>query len=126
MPRERKQRLSVKGVAAALRQCRGNVSAVARMYGVDRSTAHRYVHARPELLAVAQECRETMLDAAETVMENTILAGDVGACQWYLTRLGKNRGYTERHEHTGADGQPIRITTIRAIAPGAEPDPPDA
>lgn len=114
MPEERNRRLTAKTVASALRQCRGNVSAVARMFGVSRQATHKYINARPGLQAVAQECRETMLDMAETIVENAILAGDVNASQWYLTRLGKHRGYVERHEHSGQ----VVVQTVQGVDEG--------
>jgi hypothetical protein len=104
-------------LAPALRQCRGNLSAVARMAGVTRQAVHRYVHAHPALLEVLVECRDTMLDAAETVIEDAILSRDIGACHWYLARLGKSRGYVERQEHSGPEGGPITITSVEAVLP---------
>ena len=44
------------------------------------------------------------LDMAESQLHKQILGGNTSATIFYLKTKGKNRGYVERHEHTGIEG----------------------
>ena len=41
---------------------------------------------------------------AESQLHKQILKGNTSATIFYLKTKGKNRGYVERHEHTGIEG----------------------
>jgi hypothetical protein len=55
-------KLKEKLVAEKLRKYHGNLSAVARAFGVGRSSVSEFVSRRPNLVAVRDECTETLLD----------------------------------------------------------------
>jgi hypothetical protein len=53
-----------------------------------------------------------MLDNAETALYDDALNGNTTALIFFLKTQGKSRGYTERQELTGADGDVITIRVI--------------
>jgi hypothetical protein len=59
-------------------------------------------------LAIKEE-RERMTDVAEMALFDAIKEGEGWAVCFYLKTQGKERGYIERHEFTGKDGEPLHI-----------------
>ncbi len=55
-----------------------------------------------------------MLDTAEVALWKGIQDGESWAVQFALRTIGRSRGYVERREHTGADGEPIEMN-IREV-----------
>ena len=49
---------------------------------------------------------------AESVLLKNIKDGDSADAKWYLSRKGKSRGYVERSEVTGAEGEAIPISFV--------------
>lgn len=87
----------------------GIISAIAKRVGCAWHTAQKYIREMPTVAAAyADEC-ESVTDLAETTVIKAIRDGDVGTARWYLSTKGKNRGYGERLEVTGAEGKPIAI-----------------
>lgn len=58
---------------------------------------------------------ETRLDKAEKKLDQLIGAGDTTALIFYLKTKGKKRGYIERTEITGADGDKLNAITVEII-----------
>jgi hypothetical protein len=102
-------RLTVRRIEEQLAVKRGNVAATARALGVHRTTIHRRIQKSPVLQAALEEARETMLDNAERQLYDEALDGNTAALIFFLKTQGKSRGYTERHELTGADGKAVHI-----------------
>jgi hypothetical protein len=100
--------LSAERVTEKLRELHGNMSAVARSFGVTRQAVQHFIRCRPSLQAILHECRETMKDNAESVLYRAVLAGEPWAVCFYLKTQAKDRGYVERQEVTGHEGGPIR------------------
>jgi hypothetical protein len=65
----------------------------------------KFVANDPELTEAANEARETMLDNAESKLYTEAMGGNTAALIFLLKTQGKKRGYIERQETTGADGQ---------------------
>lgn len=87
----------------------GIISTIARRVGCSWHTAQKHINAMPTVLAVYQDECEGITDLAETTIVKAIQGGDVGTARWYLSTKGKQRGYGERLELTGAEGKPIEI-----------------
>lgn len=100
----------------------GIVTVIANRVGCHRKTATWYIENYPTVKAAYDAEREAITDMAEgVVLGNIQLAHDKldekdnkkqvdsGDAKWYLSRKGKNRGYTERTEITGADGGDLSI-----------------
>jgi hypothetical protein len=98
----------------------GIISTIAKRIGCDWATVKRRLDLDEELMELFQSERETVLDLAESVLITNIqlaakqqkqlgVPADTGDSKWILSRTGKHRGYSERQEITGADGDAIAI-----------------
>lgn len=109
--RGRKPILDPELVAAALAELQGNIAAVAKRFGVDRSAVRQLVDRRPALRRVLADAREGMKDNAESALFRAVLAGEAWAVCFFLKCQAKDRGYVERHEHrhdSGTLGDEVR------------------
>src|SRR5262245_40109355 len=102
-------------VEQRIRECRGNLAAVARMYGVARQTVWAYVQSRPLLVEAVQDCRETMLDDAENSLHQAVLRGEPWAVCFYLKCQGKGRGYVERTEYRNMSDEQLNAEILREL-----------
>ena len=87
----------------------GNIAAIARKLGVSRNTVYARIRESVTLQQMLEDARETMLDNAESMLYRKVLDGDNTALIFFLKTQGKSRGYTERQELTGADGDTIKV-----------------
>lgn len=119
-------RLTDAQIAAGLRAQRGNISATAEALGVDRRTIYRRVTDNAELEAIWKEARESLIDVAESALLKLINEGNVAAIIFALKTQGRSRGYSERLELTGADGEAIAVKGYVTFDPSnwdkAEPE----
>ena len=79
-------------------EMRGNVTAVARRFGVSRTTIYNRINKYPTVKLALAEARDEMLDNAESVLYKQVLAGNMTALIFFLKTQGKRRGYSERQE----------------------------
>jgi hypothetical protein len=101
----------------AIENSAGIISTIAKRVGCDWHTAKKYIYKMPTVeRAYRDEC-ERVLDLAETKLIGAINDGDGVMIRYYLSTKGKDRGYTERQEHTGAGGGPIKTKTYVSISP---------
>ncbi len=133
----RKPILDAELVAAALVTLKGNLSAVARRFKVDRSSVQELIGKRPALRQILADAREGRLDDAEESLDRAVREAEGWAVCFILKTLGKSRGYVERKEVVGADDAPpvrVRYVKVQVIdnAPrrigdgargGSDPDP---
>jgi len=91
----------------AVRQARCEVS----LTTVAVSTAYEWRKADPEFDKAVKEAvkqsHENGLDLAESQLIKKINQGETTPIIFYLKTKGRNRGYIERSELTGADGKPL-------------------
>lgn len=106
--------LTDKQIEAALRAKLGNVTAAARELGYSRTQVYKKINANERLQEVLTEAREELVDIAETALRKELLAGNMTAIIFTLKTLGKQRGYVERQEVTGADGGALEIVIRHA------------
>lgn len=104
-----RKKVKIADVEPLIAKNRGNIAAVARALGVSRVTVHKRIRESAGLQEALSEARETMLDNAETALYSAALNGNMTALIFFLKTQGKSRGYTERQELTGADGQPMQV-----------------
>src|SRR5262245_42905774 len=97
-------------VAAALRASRGLALQAAGRLGCDAETIHRYARRHPSVAQAMAEARGELVDLAESKLEQALDRGDWPAVHFTLRTLGKDRGYGERTELTGAGGQELTFT----------------
>lgn len=56
------------------------------------------------------DARESMIDTAESMLYKQIGEGNTTAIIFFLKTQGRQRGYIERQELTGADGERLSVT----------------
>lgn len=89
----------------------GNLSTAAKSLSVDRATLYKWID-QEGLEEAVIEGRNTRLDFVESKLDQKINGGDTTAIIFFLKTQGKNRGYVERQEITGKDGQKIFEVSI--------------
>lgn len=111
-------------VEAKLRECNGNMAAVARFFGCHRTNIWHFCKKRKALDAVATDIRESMKDNAESVLYREVLAGNLGAICFFLKCQAKDRGYVERQELDHSGG--LRVEIVEELADGNDPGEEDS
>ena len=103
------KRITVDGVISAIRASKGMVSIAARKAGIDRTTMYDYIKKYPAVATALQDEREATTDTAELALYSAIQEKEAWAVCFYLKTQGKGRGYVERQEITGANGDALEI-----------------
>ena len=104
-----KERYTVEQIITALRNTKGLVSLAAKQLGCNHQTITNYRAKHPEIAAVFDEQRTALVDVAELSLYNAIQKGEPWAVALLLKTIGKSRGYGERQEVTGANGDALEI-----------------
>jgi hypothetical protein len=94
-------------VAVALIRTSGNFSATARLLVRARRSTQTFIVQNTFLRDLREDLRNEFLDVVEDAYMNDALKGVPGARHFFLTTLGKDRGYVQRQETTGKDGEPL-------------------
>jgi maltooligosyltrehalose synthase len=93
----------------AYEACMCNLTLASEQSGISRRTVHYWrttdVKFAKELEAIA----EVRLDFAENALDKQIKAGSVAAICFFLKCKAKHRGYVERQELTGRDGEALQL-----------------
>lgn len=84
----------------------GNLSTAARSLSVERQTLYTWI-AQEGLDECVIEGRNRRLDFAESMLDKAMQNDNITAIIFYLKTQGKSRGYVERQEHTGMNGQKL-------------------
>lgn len=118
-----RKKILVEDVAPLIERHRGNVKAMADELGVSRRTVDRRINESVKLQEALRQSRQTMIDNAESVLYNKVLAGNMTAVIFFLKTQGKNRGYTERREERVMNIDVTQLTDdqLRRIAEGEDP-----
>jgi hypothetical protein len=85
-------------------------STVAKRLGCGWMTARKYIQKWESTRSAFADEEETVLDMAESVLFGAVKDHDIQAAKWLLSKKAKARGYSDRIEHTGIDGDEIKIT----------------
>jgi hypothetical protein len=128
-----------KSLLGALEAKYGIVTDACRETGVERSTFYNWLKTDPAFKAAVDELQDVAIDYVEGKLFERIsgvevvkgvdkdgkeiiysLPPDVQAISLYLKTRGKKRGYIERTELTGADGDPLLppVVKIEVVKPG--------
>ena len=102
-----KDRLTKKTIADTLEQFRGGVYLVASELGYSHTAIYKWLKKYPELQELKDSFDGRMVDKAEYNLHEAVETGDPWAVKYALSTKGKDRGYTERQELTGKDGEPL-------------------
>jgi len=106
----KKKTITKTAMLAAIKGSGGVISSIARRLDTNWHTANTYTQKWAETIHALEDERETILDMAETTVYGSIKEGNTQDAKWLLATKGKNRGFTDRHEITGADGSELKIT----------------
>lgn len=112
-----KEKYTKKEMIEALTACKGMVYVAARRLGCAANTVYNFIEKYPEVKAAMQQERGVLIDIAEIALAKAVQNGEPWAVSLTLKTIGKDRGYTERQEITGADGNAIEIKGYVGISP---------
>jgi hypothetical protein len=88
----------------------GIISNACKKAGISRTTYYKWL-ADPEFSKSCYEVQEYTIDMVETALFDKIFKDkDTASTLFYLKTKAKHRGYVERVESTGRDGNPIYIS----------------
>jgi len=99
----------------AIRKNKGMVYLAARAIGCTPQTVYNYAKRYKKVQAAINAERGTMIDEAELVLWKAVKNGEAWAVSLTLKTIGKHRGYVERQEVTGADGDAVEIRVVGGI-----------
>jgi hypothetical protein len=122
----RKERIKVQELIDAIHKTSGQLSQVARTFGVYTSTIYEYRDKYPAVAQAIIESRsnfdDILLDTAERQLAIASNDGKAWAIRYILDKKGEARGYKSvtRQEVTGADGGAI---DTKIIIQYADPNP---
>lgn len=111
---------------AKIEESRGNISAMARAYHVSRTSVYNWINATPTAKQALKDQRETVVDAAESVLFKRAIQDQELQALFYILnnmRESKDRGWGPKMEHTGDDGGPIKIIVEYANAENTTSSP---
>jgi len=108
-----KRRLNKQLVIDALHATKGAVYLAASRIKCSHTAIYDYINKYPEVAEVKEYYDEETTDIAELKKREAIMAGEPWAIKFQLSTKGKGRGYTERHELTGAEGNEIVFRVVR-------------
>lgn len=94
----------------ALEKSLGIVTTACRSCGISRNTHYTWMKDDEDYKKAVDSIADIALDFAESKLHGQIKNGDTTATIFFLKTKGKRRGYVERQEYAGPDGQPISIT----------------
>ncbi len=113
-----KQKFTVQQMIEAIEGTGGIPAVVARKLGCSRETVGRYARRYPTVKSALIDADESITDLAEAKALALINSEYWPAIRYRLSTKGKDRGYTERHELTGAEGGPL----VLRYTGNADPD----
>ena len=94
---------------------KGKVALVAERLGVTSKTVYNYADKYATVKNALDDSRmhfdELLVDTAEMKVQKAVMADEAWAIRYVLSTKGKARGYVERSEVTGADGDAIETKT---------------
>ena len=103
----RKKQYKVQEVVDALEAADGYVSKTASLLGCSTQTVYNYRDESPTVREAWENIREKRHDFVENALHKQIKDGNTTATIFYLKTQAKHRGYVERQELTGADGDSL-------------------
>jgi hypothetical protein len=92
-----------------LKETSGIVAYACERAGISRTTYYYWYDDDDSFRERADDIKELQIDVAEAALLKKIKAEDTTAIIFYLKTQGRDRGYTERREITGVNGDPIKI-----------------
>lgn len=101
------EKLTATQVIEALKKHQGLAALAAESLGVNVQTIYNYRDRYPTIAEAIVHLKEKRIDVVEGKLWQRINSDDTTAIIFFLKTQAKARGYVERVEQTGADGEPI-------------------
>jgi len=98
-----------KAIIEALEKSLGVVTTACKIVGIGRTTFYQWLKDDEEFAKQVKDIDNIALDFVESKLFENIKNGKTSETIFYLKTKGKNRGYVERQEITGADGMPTKF-----------------
>lgn len=98
--------LKKKAMLEALTKTLGVVTPACKQVNIARSTFYEWLKNDPDFKAQVQDIEEISVDFMESSLYRQIRNDNTTATIFGLKTKGKKRGYIERQEITGVDGEP--------------------
>lgn len=116
----------------AIKGSGGVISVIADTLGVAWHTANKAIEENEGAKQALENEMERRLDLSESVLIRNIemaeaqqskgFFADTSDAKWYLSKKGKHRGYVDRQEVTGKDGEPLSPPQIIEVVKHVEKD----
>jgi len=87
----------------------------AKVLGCTPETVYNYSKRWKSVYDALHNKRRELVDLAEMGLRSAVLRGEPWAVTFALRTLGKEEGYTERQEITGANGNAIQLQVVEQI-----------
>lgn len=116
------RRLTKKIVREALINKKGAVYLAASDLGCSHTAIYDYLDKYPELQELKDGFDEEVTDIAVLNLRKAVINADPWALKYQLSTKGKNRGYIERQEITGKDGEPQKVEVEYINSPIKHPE----
>lgn len=94
----------------ALANTSGIVASACKAANISRMTYYRWYNEDPDFREKADDVKELQKDFAESLILKKMKEGDTTMLIFYAKTQMKDRGYTERKEITGKDGESLLNT----------------
>lgn len=91
----------------ALENRLGIVTRAAKDAGIDRGTHYDWLRNDPQYKRAVDALEDVALDFAEEQLFSQMRDGTPASTIFFLKYRGRKRGYVDRKEITGADGEPL-------------------
>ena len=101
---------SAKQIIEALEDTKGMKTLAAKKLGCSYNTIQRYINEYPTVKEAYEKAHNLMGDAVELKLYEKAMSGDTTAMIFMLKTKFKERGYVERKEVTGKDGEAMEHT----------------
>jgi hypothetical protein len=105
----RKFKYTDKQIIDTLRECKGMAYLAASRIGCNYTTIYERAKKNKKIQDLINSERGKVIDFAELRLIKAIDRGEPWAIAFCLKTIGKNRGYVERQEVTGADGGAVKV-----------------
>lgn len=106
---EKRKPITKEQYRIAIISARGLLATAGRALGVTGPAVRKACDKWPELWDVVNEEREKIKDIGEFALMRAVENGQLGAIIFFLKTVAKDRGYVERQELTGKDGEPLSL-----------------
>lgn len=106
----------------ALAECKGVMSDASRRIGISCDRPYGWLREDPDFKAKVDDIREISIDFAESALFRQIEKDIPASTIFFLKTRAKHRGYVERTEVTGTDGNALEVRVIKPSLPDPEID----